>query len=238
MREFQLPIQGTKGVGETQRQNLPCILPLKAMNMMALIRFIYDFILKEESMAFGYIRKHPRRILLMSLDAILSVSLVYAGFSYASASSHDETSLALLRVGAAAMPSSQLASHIRSEGGTAYWLGDKSGFDIATHENSEQSRSISYVEKGSDPSEVDVPEISIITYRGSIDVSRIRQFGTWLESSTTVTASGLIVEYDLNSMMGEIVAINGTSNVVYIRYSTIQTLQTLMQNAVALRLVA
>lgn len=205
---------------------------------MSLIRLIYDFILKEESMAFGYIRKHPRRIFLMSLDAILSVSLVHAGFSYASVSSNTESSLALLRAGAVTMPSSQLASHIRSEGGTAYWLGDKSGFNIATHESSEQSRSISYVEKVSDPGELDIPKISITTYRGSIDMSRIRQFGTWLKSSTNVTASGLIVEYDLNSMMGEIVVINGTSDVVYIRYSTIQSLETLMQNAVALKLVA
>jgi hypothetical protein len=206
--------------------------------MVSLIRFVYEFLLKKESTAVRYVRKHPRRIGLMSLDAILSFALVYAGFSYASASSHNETSLALLRVGAAAMPSSQIASHIRSEGGTAYWLGGKSGFNIATYENSEQSRSIAYVEKGSDPSELDIPEISITTYRGSIDMSRIRQFGTWLESSTTVTASGLIVEYDLNSMMGEIIAMKGTSNVVYIRYSTIQSLQTLMQNAVALRLIA
>lgn len=213
-------------------------LSRKALLMITISRWIYRFILKEESMAFGYIRKHPRRIFLMSLDAILSVALVFAGFSYASATSHDERSLALLRVGAMAMPSSQLASHIRSEGGTAYWLGDKSGFDIATYESSEQSRSISYVEKGSDPSELDIPEISITTYRGSIDMSRNRQFGTWLETSTTVTASGLIVEYDLNSMTGQIVAMKGTSNVVYIRYSTIQSLDTLMQNAAALRLVA
>lgn len=205
---------------------------------MVMVRMIYDLLRREGWAAFDYIKGHPRRMWIIGVDAILSTVLVCVGFSIASASSNTESSLALLRAGAVAMPSSQLASHIRSEGGTAYWLGDKSGFDIATYESSEQSRSISYVEKGSDPSELDIPEISITTYRGSIDMSRIRQFGTWLETSTTVTPRGLIVEYDLNSMMGQIVAMKGTSNVVYIRYSTIQSLDTLMQNAVALRLVA
>jgi len=206
--------------------------------MIALVRLIYDFLLKEESMAFGYIRKHPRRIYLMSLDAIFSITLVFAGFAYASASSRNDTSLALMRAGAIAMPSSEFVDYIHSQGGRAYWLGDISGFDITSNESIDDSRSISYVRKGSDPHDVDRPMITVVTLRRSMNINGIRQFGTWSEPSTTVTASGLIVEYDLNSMMGEVVSITGSSNIISIHYPTAQTLQVLLTNAAALRLVA
>lgn len=49
--------------------------------MITLVRLIYGFLVEEESKALKYIRKHPRRISLMSLDAILAITLVTAGFS-------------------------------------------------------------------------------------------------------------------------------------------------------------
>ncbi|MDP1721044.1 MAG: hypothetical protein Q8L08_08640 [Candidatus Nanopelagicaceae bacterium] len=206
--------------------------------MIRHIRLIYDFLLKEESRAFKYIRKHPRRIGMLSLDAILSVALVSAGFLYASASSRNETSLALMRVGAVALPSSEFVEHIRFDGGRAYWLGDISGFDIVHDDSIDERRSISYVKKGSDPQDLGRPQITVVTYRTSMNVNGVREFGTWSEPFTTVAASGLIVGYDLNSMMGEIISINGTSDTVYIHYPTAQTLLTLMRNAGSLKLVA
>jgi len=124
---------------------------IKVLFMISLIRSIYDFLLKKESTAVRYIRKHPRRIGMLSLDAILSIALVSAGFSYASASSKNETSLALMRVGAVALSSSEFVEHIRLDRGGAYWLGDISGFDIVHDDSIDERRSISYVKKGSGP---------------------------------------------------------------------------------------
>ncbi|MBI3428597.1 MAG: hypothetical protein HY050_00765 [Actinobacteria bacterium] len=205
--------------------------------MMALVRLIYDFFRKEELRAFDYIRKHPRAKWIIGLDAILSISLVFSGFTYASQSSKNEMSAELKRVGAVAMSPTEFVNHVRREGNREYWLGEIPGFDIAAHVDLAGVSSLSYVKRGSDPHDLDRPKITVVTYTGSINRTGIHQFGTWLEPTTSVTASGLVVKYDLSVMMDQIVAINGTTNIVSIHYPTAQTLQTFMENAAALRLV-
>lgn len=205
---------------------------------MALIRFIYDFLRKEELMAFDYIRKHPRAKWLIGLDAILTVSIVFAGYSFASESSKSSTMKELISIGAVAMRPSEFVDHVRVQGGREFWLGEIPGFDIAADDSKDDMRTVSYVESGSDSHDLGRPKITVVTYRSSIDASGIHQFGTWSDPTSFVTSSGLIIEYDKSAMTEQKVSFYGTYNVVSIIYSKAQNLQTFINNAGALRLVS
>ena len=214
----------------------PNLLP-KVTLMLALTRLVYGFLRKEELMAFDYLRKHPRVRWIIALDAVLSITLVFSGFAYASQSTKSGMSVELKRIGAVAMSSSEFVKNVRKEGGREYWFGDMTGLDIMAYKGQDGVHSVSYVKRGSNPSDLSRPKITILTYNQLIDETRIQSFGTWLLPTKSVTASGLIVQYDLSSMTDQIVAINGTSNIVSIHYPAVQSLETLMENAVALRLV-
>ena len=205
--------------------------------MMAMVRFVYDFLRKEELMAFDYIRKHPRAKWLIFLDAIVTLSLVFGGFAYASQSSRSDTSAALMRVGAVAMTSSQFIDHVRTGGGKVYWLGDISGSGISSNESQRNIVSVTYAKTGSNSGNLGRHEITIVTHRNSNEIKGEVQSGTSLQPDSSVTASGLVVAYNKNSMMDEVVSMNGTFNVVSIHYPAAQTFETLMGNAMALRLV-
>lgn len=209
----------------------------KAMHMMAVIRFIYDFIKKEELVALGYIRKHPRRNWLIALDALLTMSLVFGGVAYASQSSNNATSLELMRVGAIPMTSSEFIEHAHAHGGIVYWLGSMKGFGITSDERQEGVHFLSYVKDGSNPSDMAEREITIVTYHASIDSEGSHQFSARAVTSTLVTSSGRIVQYDRTSMMSEVISISGSSSKVSIHYLRAQSLQTLEDNAMALQAV-
>lgn len=207
----------------------------KATQMMAVIRFIYDFLRKEELVAFSFIRKHPRRNWLIAVDALLTVSIVLGGVAYASQSSKDATSVELMRVGAMPMTASEFVEHVHADGGKEYWLGKMEGFGISSDERQENVRFLSYVRNGSDPRDLRGHEITIVTYRSSIDLDGSHQFSPGVVPSISVTASGRIVQYDKTSMMNEVVSIIGNSNKVSIHYQEAQSLETLLDNAMALR---
>lgn len=205
--------------------------------MMAVIRYIYDFLRKEELSVFDYIRKHPRRNWLIALDALLTVSIVFGGVAYASQTSKNATSVELMRVGAMPMTTSEFLEHMHADGGREYWLGDMEGFGISSDERQKRVRFLSYVRNGSDPTDLRGHEITIVTYRSSIDVDGSRQFSPGVEPSISVTASGRVVQYDKTSMMSEVVSMTGSSSKVSIHYQEAQSLETLMTNAMGLRIV-
>lgn len=203
--------------------------------MMALFRYIYDFLRKEDVVGLDYIRQHPRRYWLIALDALITMSLVFGGVAYASQSSRDATSLELMRIGAMPMTASEFMAHVHAEGGREYWLGEMQGYGITSDERQEDVRFVSYVRSGSDPSDLGAHEITIVTYRSSIDTQGIHQFSAGLDLSTSVTASGLIVQYDKTSMLDEVISMNGNFSKISIHYLEAQSLETLMDNAMALR---
>ena len=204
---------------------------------MALIRLIYDFLRKEELVALDYIRKHPRAKWIIALDAVLSITLVFSGYAYASQSSKSDMSIELKRIGAEAMSPSEFVIQVRKGGTREYWLGDLSGFDITARAGNGGVSSISYVRRGSDPLDLNRAKITILTYSGSDVLAGMHPLGTWLQPAISVTASGLVVKYDQSTMTDQVITINGTTNIVSIHYPSVQTLQTFMDNAVALRLV-
>lgn len=209
----------------------------KATQMMAVIRFIYDFLRKGELVALGYIREHPRRNLLIALDALITVSIVFGGVAYASQSSNDATSVELMRVGAMPMTSSEFIEHALAHGGRVYWLGKMEGYGISSDVREENVHFLSYVRDGSDPRDLRGREITIVTYRSSIDMEGSHQFAGGAVTSTFVTASGRIVQYDKTTMMDQLVSEIGNSNKVSIHYLGAQSLQTMEANAMALQVV-
>lgn len=204
--------------------------------MMALIRFIYDFIKKEELDALRYIRGHPRRIWLIAFDALLTMSIVFGGFAYGSQSSKDATSVELMRIGAIPMTASEFIEHARAHRGREYWLGKLGGFSISTDDRQKDTHFLFYLRDGSDPSDLRGREITIITYNGSVDAGGLQQFSGGAVTSTFVTASGRIVQYDKTTMTDELVSIIGNSSKISIHYLEAQPLETFMDNAMALQI--
>jgi hypothetical protein len=208
--------------------------------MMALIRFIFDFLKKEELVVLHYIRQHPRRNWLIALDALITISLVFGGVAYASQSSKNATSRELMRIGAMPMTASAFMEHAREHAnsghGREYWLGIRKGFGISSDERAADVHFVSYVKDSSEPSDLRGREITIGTYQSSIDIEGLDQFSARVKLSTSVTASGLIVQYDKAAMTDEIVSMDSNSSKVSIHYLVAQSLQTLMDNAMALRI--
>lgn len=205
---------------------------------MASIRLAYDFFRRQETKAFGYIRKHPRSSWLIALDAVLSASLVFGIFTYTSNAAQASNMKALRNVGAVAMTSSEFVSHVIAEGKAIYWMGDLAGFDISLVTGGDDVSYVSYVKRGHDLSNWNFQKITLVTYRGGMRTEGPRHFGTWADPASLVTAGGLVVAFDKGSMKEELVNIGGTSNVVSIYYPEAQTTTKFMENAVALRLVA
>ena len=133
------------------------------------------------------------------------------------------------------MSASEFIEHAHAHGDRVYWLGTMKGFGITSDERQEGMHILSYIKDGSDPSDLRGREITIVTFRGSTSVEGNRPFSAGSEISTSVTASGLVVQYDKASMMSEVISINGSSSKVSIHYIVAQPLQTLIDNAMALR---
>lgn len=204
--------------------------------MLAIIRFIYDLLKKEELIALGYIRQHRRRSWLITLDALITMALVFGATAYASESSHQATSTNLMHIGAIPMTSTQFIDHVHASGSRTYWLGPIKGFDVSSDERDENVQSLSYIENGANPNDMKASGISVVTSGLLTNSQASYDFFPGVNVSTSVTASGRIVKYDATSMMDEMVSITGNSSKVSIHYSSAQTLDSLMANAMDLRI--
>lgn len=206
--------------------------------MLAMIRYVFVFIRKEETIAYRYNRAHRYFKWYLGLDMVLTSLLVFGGFAFASQPASSSQTTQLQHFGAVAMSSTELTNHIQAGNTMAYWLGPISGYKYTHIDNSLSVITVTYWAKDADINFATESKLTITTY------DNIGAYTTSvhpLEDPNTakiVSASGTTVRFDEAAMNYEIVTFKGKPEIIVVNYSTWQLAMTLMKNAEALRLVS
>lgn len=208
------------------------------VDVLAVIRFLLAFFNKEHVIFSRYDREHPHFKWFLGLDAVLSTVLVFGGVAFAFQGLHDEQTVQLEHSGGVVMSSTELIEHVKSENIGFYWLGPILGDKYTIDHTVDNEIVIVYLAKDSDINNANKSKLIIDTYANSASVEAPDRSKSWTEVTKQMTALGNTVEFDKNSMMEEKVAIKGTDKIVLIHYPTVQTSQTMMENADALKQVS
>jgi hypothetical protein len=151
-------------------------------------------------------------------------------------SPHSSVAKTLIHVGAEAVQSDELISHVKKENIDAYWLGPLSGYEYTIGHAVSGIADIFYI-----PGSSLHPNTGIFKY----EIKTYKNQGVWdghthplLAAANTVTIkinSVLSIKINRTSMKGEIATWAGQTEIVGIAYPTAQTLETMFINAKNLR---
>lgn len=205
--------------------------------MIAIVRWVLGLFNREHLLLSRYRKSHPHFILYLSLDAVLSATIVLAGFQFAA--SHTSTDLhAIMRgSGVIAMSSSELIEHAKKNGRPVYWLGPMRQNRYMLIHSQGDIGIIVYLPKGSNPANVNQPKLTIETYKNFAAYATDLHPFLGTNSTKLATTSGITVEFNKASMDYEIVTFRDKPDFVIIHYPMWQLAATLMKNANNLKLV-
>ena len=202
--------------------------------MFAIYRWILGLLKKEHALFTNYHKSHPHFPLYITLDAVLSFSLVFGAIHLISP--HSSAARSLIHVGAEAVPSDELISHLKKENVDAYWFGPLSGYEYTIDHAVYGIANIFYVPGSSLQPNTEIFKYEIKTYKNQ---------GIWdghthplLATANTVTIkinNVLSIKINRASMKGEIATWVGKTEIVGIAYPSRQTLETMITNAKNLR---
>lgn len=204
--------------------------------MLIFVRWLMKVFKKEHAVLTGYERSHPHFLRYLTVDALLSVALVFAGFQvYESNSSSAER---LTHAGDVVMTSGQLVDHLREDGLIAYWLGPIQGAEYTVNHELEGIVDVMYLPSGTDASDDKAFIYEVKTYKDK---------GVWdahthtilaVSNTTTISVNGNIsIKINKSSMKGVIATFTDKPEIVAIAYPKAQTLNDMIKNVESFKLL-
>lgn len=210
--------------------------------MIAFIRWISKFFLKEEKMFKQYNHEHPHFKWYLGIDAVITSLVVFlvTVLVFNTLPSHQIDLDTLQKSGVTEMSSEGIVSHITSEGHVAvYWIGPITG-DTYTHNSLTRKKEIiAYLNKDLSIGDMDSddPYLTISTYQ-DLATYQANLHPIDSNSLTSVDIKGGTVTFDSLSPTVETITFKGKPQIVTINYYKSQSSQVLIKNAEALRPIA
>lgn len=181
-----------------------------------------------------YRRSHPHFIRNLSLDALLLVAIVFAGFQFVAYRTLAPVTLENSRI--VAMASDEFIAFVKKHADPVYWIGPMPGNRYSFNQSAQDVDVVSYLPKGSTLSNVNQRKMTIKTYKTLVTYATNMHPLMGAYSKEFVTAKGNTVV--INELMDvETVTLSGSPEIVVIRYPTMQTEETLIETANNLKLI-
>lgn len=180
-----------------------------------------------------YRRSHPHFIRNLFLDLLL-LAIVFAGFRLVAHRVLATVTLENSRI--VAMASDEFITFVKKHEDPVYWLGPMPGNRYSFNHNAQDVDVVSYMPKGSRLSNVNQRKMTIKTYKTLVAYATHIHPLMGAYTKEFVTAKGNTVV--INELMDvETVTLSGRPEIVVIRYPTMQTEETLIENANNLKLI-
>jgi hypothetical protein len=182
-----------------------------------------------------YHRSHPRFVLYVILDIVVSVLLSLVGYQFLSpaASAIDRDG----NFGVVAMSDTQLVNRVRADSATTYWIGSMPQHVYTYSKVAQGVVIISYFNKSSDVTNGHFPRIAVETYRNYNDYSKRAHPLEDNNIATIATTGGMTIKFNEGSMNHEIVTFRGKSEIIEIYYADAQLATSMMKDANGLHVV-
>ena len=204
--------------------------------MLTLIGRLASLFKKDFQLLVNYERSHPHFFWYLGVDALLSVALVFGGFSLYVEMTSDSHSLE--HVGAEALTSEELADHANKNNVLAYWLGSIPGYEYTINHSESDVADIFYWKK-----DTQILATKLFLY----EVKTYRNQKAWDSRSHTLMATtnietikvneDLTIRINPTSMRGVIATFISRPEIVALAYPAPQKLQEMVRNVESLRLV-
>lgn len=151
-------------------------------------------------------RSRSRFLLLLVVDALLSVTLVVSLFHYVESHRRNELrEIELQRAGAISMTRSQIVAQLRFEGRRAFWLGPQSHARYTASSVNHRQLTITYLSRGDDLYLITQPKMTVDTYQNRdsfeneehlrLDSPNMQRFKTTLGNSVFIDPARVDSEF-------------------------------------------
>ena len=204
--------------------------------MLILVKRLLKVFKREHELLARYERAHPHFIRYLAIDAIISVVIVCVGFQIYE--SHSASTGRLSHSGNLLMSSGQLVDHLRKDGIRAYWLGPIAAEEYTLNHESEGIVDLMYFPKGTAASDDSTFDYEIKTYRNQqIWDAHTHPILASANTKTINLNAETFIRINPTSMKGVIVRYTDKPEIVAIAYSSRRTLQAIMKDVEALKLI-
>jgi hypothetical protein len=205
-------------------------------NLLMLGRWLLRIFKSERDFFVSYERSHPRFFRYLVLDAVVSVLLVFAGFQFFG--SHSYLAERLSHVGEVAMSSSQLVEHLKKDGITAYWLGPARGDEYTVDDEIKGIVDLMYLPLGTDPSKQKDFDLEIKTYASQkIWDAHTHTIRASANTQMIILSKKVSIRINPTSMRGVIATYTDRPEILAIAYPKPQSLKSMIDNVMSLKLI-
>lgn len=204
--------------------------------MLAFLGWLVKLVKKDLQLLANYERKHPHFFWYLGVDALLSVALVFGGYSLYVEMTSDSHSLE--HVGAKTLTSEGLVEHAHENNVLAYWLGPIPGYEYTMDHSESDVADIFYWKNGTQPLDTKLFLYEVKTYRNQKAWdSRSHTFLATTNTETIKVNKDLTIRINPTSMRGVIATFISKPEIVALAYPAPQKLQDMIKNVESLRLV-
>lgn len=206
------------------------------MLMLTLVGRIAKLFKRNFQLLSNYERSHPRFFWYLGVDALLSVAIIFGGYSLYTNMTTDRHELR--HVGAEVMSSQEVIKHADENNVLAYWLGSIQGYEYTMDHSETGIADVFYWQKGS---------YNLGKKQFLYEIKTYKNKQTWNSRGHTLLASAgtetIAVNQDVtirinpNSMRGVIATFISKPEIVALAYSVPQRLQEMVKNVESLKLV-
>lgn len=202
--------------------------------LLAIFRWALGLFRKEHELLSNYSRAHPHFFWYLGIDALLSVGIVFGGFTLYAQTYSDSQRLS--DVGAAAMTAEALKKHVTDQKLDAYWLGSISTDEYSVnHDQSKNIADIFYWSKGSFEGEGKQFMYEVKTYKNQKTWDgRAHTLLATANTETIAISSNVKIRINRGSMKGVIVTFADRPEIIGIAYPKPQSLEAMIKNVESL----
>lgn len=197
--------------------------------MLALLGGLVKLVKKDFEFLSNYERAHPHFFWYLGADALLSVVLVFGGYSLYVEMASDSHSL--VHVGAEAVPSEELVKHANENNVLAYWLGSFPGYEYTMNHANPDVADIFYWQKGTQKLDTKPFLYEVKTYRNQKAWdARAHTLLATANTETIAISNVVTIRINRGSMKGVIVTFAHRPEIVGIAYPKPQSLEAMIKN--------
>ena len=199
---------------------------------------LLGYVKKERDLFARYNRTHPHFKRNIFIDALISTSIVIAGFAVVNQVSEASRVDTLLRSGGVAMTSTELIKHVIDEKIAAYWLGPIPGYKYTIIRTDRREIIISYIPQGVSLNLPDRFNLTIETYSKKLGSESPGMLNISSDRDDFVTSSGTSATIYSDQPQRVQYAIPGADKYAEVQYPSAQRIYDMYKDGERLRLIS
>lgn len=201
--------------------------------MLAFIRFLMNLKNHEHTLIQKYHQDHPRYLLYLAIDAVLSMALVFGAVQVNTSVASESDSVLFTHAGSVALTAEELKKHDPGSlhHGHEFWLGPLGGYTYTTNCLTTGVLTVTYLSPGQKATEITSPYMQISTYENQAIFEQGLHRLHGKPDATKTNIRGDLLVYDA-TLMNDLTIFRAQSHeIVKIKYGLPQSLETVTHDS-------